>query len=110
MVKNITIYLCVIFFIIINSLYADEYITSMEKEILALNKEIIDIQMDYRLNGERIPPWQEQRIVEIRYDIDMMKFSISLKRRNLLPKKEELEIPGGYPELQENPFLIIYPQ
>lgn len=80
----------------------------MESKILTLNKKIIDIQMQYKLNDERIPPWQEARIVEIRYDMDMMKFSISLKRRNLLPKKVDSEISGGYPELQDNPFLVLY--
>ncbi len=108
MIKLISIYVVAIFFIIINSIYADEYITSMENEILTLNKQIIDIQMQYKLNDERIPPWQEARIVEIRYDMDMMKFSISLKRRNLLPKKYEPVISDGYPELEDNPFLVLY--
>jgi len=107
MIKKIIIYFIGIFFIVVNSLYADEYITEMENGILTLNKEIIDIQTQYKLNGERIPPWQEARIVEIRYDMDMMKFSISLKRRNLLPKKMDSDF-GGYPELQDNPCLVLY--
>lgn len=110
MIKKIGVYFCIIFFIIINSLYGDEYITSTENRILTLNKKIAEIQAPYKMAGQRVSPYDEAKIVEIRYDIDMMKFNISLKRRNLLPKKDELQLPGGYPELEENPLLVIIAQ
>ncbi len=108
MIKKIVIYISVILFMGVSILYADDYIMTTEKNILTLNKRIMDIQMEYKRNGERVPPWEEAKIVEIRYDIDMMKFSIRLKQRNLLPKKYEMDVIGGYPELQENPLLIFY--